>query len=98
LVTDQIKILEIRKNAINSIGNLTLLNGSLNSSLSNDAFNVKIDGNKNKNGIRKYGSSLSITQEIIEAYDKNPNWNEISITQRNIELYKILNNHYKFIS
>jgi len=98
LVTDPNQISEIRKNAIYSLGNMTLLNGSLNSSIKNDSFKVKIDGNnKNKYGIRKYGSSLSVTQEIIDYSDKNNEWNESSITQRSIELFKILNNFYKFI-
>jgi hypothetical protein len=75
---------------------MTLLMGSLNSSLNNDTFKNKMDGNKNKSGIRKYGSSLSITQDIIDYADKNEEWNEIAITQRNIELFKVLNKFYNF--
>ena len=96
LVTDLNQVAEVRKNSINSLGNMTLLMGSLNSSLSNDTFKNKIDGNKNKSGIRKYGSSLSITQDIIDYADKNEVWNEVSITLRNIELFKVLNKFYNF--
>lgn len=96
LVTNLNQVAEVRKNSINSLGNMTLLMGSLNSSLSNDTFKNKMDGNKNKSGIRKYGSSLSITQDIIDYADKNEEWNEIAITQRNIELFKVLNKFYNF--
>jgi hypothetical protein len=97
LVTDLNQVAEVRKNSINSLGNMTLLMGSLNSSLSNDTFKNKVDGNKNKSGIRKYGSSLSITQDIIEYANKNEEWNEVAITQRNIELFKVLNKFYNFL-
>ena len=96
LVTDRAEVIETRKNAIQSIGNMTLLNGALNSSISNNDFETKVDGDSKKAGIRKYGSSLSITQDIIQYYDDNKTWDERAISFRNLKIFNDLNKYYNF--
>ena len=81
----------IRKQHVESIGNMTLLTQNLNSSIKNNTFQKKIDGEgKNKPGYRQY-SSLFITKEIIEKYDCGSTiWNEGKIDIRTNELYNMI--------
>ncbi|MCL2017927.1 MAG: DUF262 domain-containing HNH endonuclease family protein [Alphaproteobacteria bacterium] len=83
----------IRSEAIYAIGNMTLLKGGLNSSVSNYELARKIDaGSSVRNDIRRCGD-LTITKEIISEYDKAKNsgaeyiWDETKIETRtkNIE-------------
>ena len=70
---------------------MTLLTQNLNSSIKNNTFQKKIDGEgKNKPGYREY-SSLFITKEIIEKYDSGSTiWNEGKIDLRTNELYNMI--------
>jgi uncharacterized protein with ParB-like and HNH nuclease domain len=72
---------------IYSIGNMTLLNSSLNTSLRNYDFGRKIEGEGKKKGIRHYGD-LNITRlDILDVYDKGDKvWNERKINDRTINL------------
>ncbi|WP_435356597.1 DUF262 domain-containing protein [Emticicia sp. SJ17W-69] len=76
-----------RYSKIYSIGNLTLLNSSLNTSLRNYEFSRKIEGEGRKRGIRHY-ADLGITRfDILDNYDNGDKvWNEQKINQRTTNL------------
>lgn len=74
-----------RYEKIYSLGNMTLLSGRLNASISNDTFKKKMEGNGKKKGVKDY-SSLSITKEVVEIYDNNKIWNEKTISDREKDL------------
>jgi hypothetical protein len=61
---DKEKAIQIRENAIYSIGNMTLLNRALNSSISNSDFKTKVEGRGRLHGY-KICSDLLITREDI---------------------------------
>ncbi len=65
------------------LGNMTLLNSALNSSLRNYTFARKIDGEGRKKGMRAY-ADLGITYfDIIIPYDQGKSeWNEERIVER----------------
>lgn len=88
----------IRNKAVKSLGNFALLTAKLNSSISNSAFAVKVNGNGKKNGegIRKYASSLITTKKIIELSDSNLQWDEKAIYSKEEEYFNILNDFYHF--
>ena len=96
-IKDIKEIVEQRKNLIYSIGNMTLLRSPLNSSIGNQPFNVKIEGNGKVEGIRKFVGGLSVAEEIVGAYDNAKEWNEKNIINRNKTLFKELNDYYHFI-
>lgn len=72
-----------RYSKIYQIGNMTLLNSSLNTSLRNYDFDSKIAGSGRKKGIRHY-ADLGITKfDILQPYDKGDKiWNEKKIIDR----------------
>jgi uncharacterized protein with ParB-like and HNH nuclease domain len=76
-----------RYSKIYSIGNMTLLNSSLNTSLRNYIFEKKIEGEGKKRGIRYY-SELSITKDdILLNYDNGDRiWNEKKINDRTLKI------------
>lgn len=80
---------KVRNSKIYSLGNMTLLNTSLNISLRNYNFEIKINGDGRKKGIRHY-ASLSITNDdIIRAFDNGEKiWDEENIERRTINLGK----------
>lgn len=86
MVTDVSKAKEIRNTAIFELGNMALLNDSLNTSIRNLSLKNKIDGTAKKHGIGKL-AELTCTREVID-YAKNHNyiWNEISIRERSERL------------
>lgn len=88
---DQEKAKSIRYSKIYSLGNMTLLNSRLNTSLRNYIFERKIEGEGRKKGIRYY-SELWITKaDIIDRYDSGEKiWNELSIAKREKALYEEL--------
>jgi hypothetical protein len=89
IITDKEVAKRERYTKIYSIGNMTLLNSSLNTSLRNYEFSKKIEGEGKKRGIRHY-ADLGITKfDILDNYDKGDNvWNEIKINQRTSNLAK----------
>lgn len=76
-----------RYSKIYSIGNMTLLNSSLNTSLRNYEFSRKIEGEGRKRGIRHY-ADLGITRfDILDVYDSGDKiWNEKKISDRTTNL------------
>jgi len=98
-VTDIERLEKIRDKKVYSIGNMTILTGKLNSSISNEIFEVKIDGKKGKsNGIRKFVGSLSIAKEIVDLYDLNGYFDERTINEREEKLFNELNEYYSITS
>lgn len=76
-----------RYSKIYSIGNMTLLHSSLNTSLRNFEFIRKIEGEGRKRGIRHY-AYLGITRfDILDVYDSGDKvWNEKKISDRTTNL------------
>lgn len=74
-----------REKAVFEIGNMTLLNGRLNTAISNYEITRKVEGEKNKKGIRYY-NELNITKSFLEKYDKEKIWNEEMIRIRSNEI------------
>lgn len=72
-----------RYSKIYSIGNMTLLNSYLNTSIRNYEFSRKIEGEGRKRGIRHY-ADLGITRfDILDRYDAGDKiWNEQKINER----------------
>lgn len=80
-ITDQEEAESARSAAVYEIGNMVLLNHSLNASLRNYDITRKMEGEGRKNGIRKYGALLS-TKDIIDVVDRGIAWDENSIRKR----------------
>ncbi len=79
--TEELK--QIRKEKISSIGNMTLLNGRLNTTISNDSFERKMEGNDKKKGLKAYSSLLITREDIVEkVYNQKKQWNETEIVKR----------------
>lgn len=77
-----------RKKAIYSIGNMTLLNSRLNTSLRNYELSRKIEGEKRKRGIRIYADLKITKDDILIPYDAGNNvWNEQQIFSRTQKLF-----------
>lgn len=72
-----------RYQKVYSLGNMTLLNGRLNASISNNNFQKKMEGEGKKKGVIKY-SSLSVTKDdlVENIYNKKKQWNEQVIHDR----------------
>ncbi len=83
---------EKRQKVIYHIGNMTLLNSALNTSLRNYSFDCKIKGDGRKKGIKAY-SDLKITKDDIVAPLENgeETWNEYSIINRTRKLEEEFN-------
>lgn len=72
----------IRNAAIYNLGNMALLKDKLNTSVSNNCFMMKVDGNGKHQGYRPY-ITLHLVKEIVEAYDHGQTeWNEKRIYDR----------------
>lgn len=80
-IQDREEAEKVRRCAIYEIGNMTLLNSSLNSSLRNYEIERKINGEGRKNGIKKY-ASLDVALEITKIFDDKKYWNESTIRER----------------
>lgn len=78
---------QARMEAVYQIGNMTLLNSNLNTSIRNYEVKRKIEGEGRKKGIKDY-ADLNITKEVIENYYRNGKWDEIEIERRTKELTK----------
>jgi len=87
LINDKDAAKKERTSKIYSIGNMTLLNSSLNTSLRNYEFSKKIEGDGRKKGIRHY-ADLGITRfDILDVYDSGDKvWNEKKISARTTNL------------
>ena len=89
IIVDPIKASEERYKKVYCIGNMTLLNSSLNTSLRNYEFKKKVEGDGKKKGIKSY-ADLSITKEdIIVPFDSGNNvWDESNINDRTSKIAK----------
>jgi hypothetical protein len=87
VITDKELAKKERYSKIYSIGNMTLLNSSLNTSLRNYEFSRKIEGEGRKRGMRHY-ADLGITRfDILDVYDNGDKvWNEKKISDRTTNL------------
>ena len=87
IITDKELAKRERYSKIYSIGNMTLLNSSLNTAIRNFEFSRKIEGEGKKRGIRHY-ADLGITRfDILNVYDSGDKvWNEKKITERTTNL------------
>ena len=86
-ITDEEDKKKVRNKLLNSIGNMTLLTSSLNSSIRNNNFNIKINGYNGKKGIKDY-ADLSITKEILPSSLNINSWDERNITKRTLSLFE----------
>jgi len=77
-VEDLDDVSKVRNRAIYEIGNMTLLNSKLNTSISNSAFLEKVNGKQGRKGIKNL-ADLRLTREVI---DNNTEWNEQKIYNR----------------
>ena len=87
-----------RNKAVKSIGNFILLTSTLNKTVSNSAFEIKIKGNgkKNGDGIEKYAAALATAHIVIDAYKKDGIWDERNIYKNESNYFALLNNMYHF--
>lgn len=85
-ISDDETAKEIRRAAIYEIGNMTILNRKLNSSLSNKPMKEKLDGKGRTKGMRVY-ASLDVAQEVIKTFDESNRWNEKIIRDRTNRLF-----------
>ena len=81
VVIEPARAKEIRSAAVYEIGNMTLLNSRLNTSLRNYGFKKKIEGDGKKRGIKQLADCL-VTKEIIDL----EKWDEVSIRARTASL------------
>lgn len=76
-----------RNRRLYSLGNMTLLNSRLNTSLRNFNFQRKIEGEGRKKGIRHYSELWITKKDIIDSYDNGQKeWNEKQIKIRELAL------------
>lgn len=85
IISDPKKAKEIRASAIYEIGNMTLINSSLNASLRNFEFSRKINGVNRKKGLKDY-ASLDVAREVVKIEESLHEWNEGIIRQRTVTL------------
>lgn len=77
-----------RNRAVYRLGNMTLLNSSLNTSLRNYTLDKKINGEGRKKGMRNYADLKITKDDIVMPYQNGrlKAWNEASIQQRTRQL------------
>jgi len=98
-VTDIAEIREIRNRKVYNIGNMTILGGKLNTSISNNTFEIKINGKAgNQNGMRKFVNSMSVANDVVTLYDSKQRFDERDIDNRAQKLFSALNEYYKIVS
>lgn len=76
-LSDQEEI-DNRNKVLLTLGNLTIITSSLNSSIRDSAWEIKKNGKGNKKGLKAYASGLDIMNDIL---DKDV-WDEKAISQR----------------
>ena len=70
--------IELRNLKLKTLGNLALLTQSLNSSISNNSWNIKLNGNGRKKGLKEYASGLDTMTYVLSQTD----WDESKIDTR----------------
>ena len=74
---------EERDKLLLTLGNLAIIPGHLNTIISNGAWKTKLQGVKNRPGLRVHASGLKTLQEYLD----KPVWNEGEIKNRASDLY-----------
>lgn len=98
-INDILKAEEMRNDRIYAIGNMTLLTRSLNSSIKNKRFDVKIDGDNKNDGIRKLSTLFITTDDIIKPFlEGHKTWDERNINQRTESLFQEIVSIWKILS
>jgi len=98
-VTDLEDIKAIRNRKIFNLGNMTILAGRLNTSISNNIFEIKINGRPgNNNGMKKFVNSMNIASDVIKIYDRKKAFDERDIDERALLLFNVLNEYYNIIN
>lgn len=69
---------EDRNNILLTLGNLTIITQSLNSSIRDSEWSQKLNGNENRAGLKQYADGI----ETIKEYLDYPKWDENTIKQR----------------
>lgn len=69
---------ESRNLKLKTLGNLALLTQSLNSSISNNSWDIKLNGNSKKKGLKEYATGLDTMAFVLTQTD----WNESKIEAR----------------
>lgn len=82
-ITTDGELSELRDKKLLTLGNLAIISGTLNSSISNSSWIDKLEGKENKDGLRKLGSGIMTHADVL---DINV-WNEEEITIRASKLY-----------
>lgn len=67
-----------RDHYIKTLGNHTLLNSKLNTSISNSAWQTKLYGNSKNKGLQEYAIGLETIRTVLDV----PDWNEVMILSR----------------
>lgn len=82
-ITTDGELSELRDKKLLTLGNLAIISGTLNSSISNSSWIDKLEGKENKDGLRKLGSGIMTHADVIDI----DVWNEEEITIRASKLY-----------
>ena len=69
---------EVRSHMIKTLGNFTMITQPLNSTISNEAWNVKLSGKNSKGGLKDYASGLLTLSNVLAT----TTWDEQSIENR----------------
>lgn len=73
---------DVRSHVIKTLGNFTMITQPLNSTISNEAWTVKLSGKNNKGGLKDYASGLLTLNNALASLV----WDEQSIENRSIWL------------
>ena len=73
-----------RNNKLLTLGNLAIITTSLNTSIRDSSWQIKVNGKGDKKGLKEYASGL----ETMSDYLDYPEWNESTIEERAEFLYK----------
>ena len=68
----------MREHYIKTLGNHTMLNSRLNTSISNSSWQVKLQGNSKNKGLKEYATGLVTIKDFLDLSD----WNENEILNR----------------
>ena len=71
-----------RNHLVLTLGNCTMITQSLNSSISNDQWSVKLEGKNNRGGLKAYASGLLTLDDVLTQEE----WNETKIMERSKKL------------
>ena len=69
---------DVRSHVIKTLGNFTMITQPLNSTISNEAWNVKLSGKNSKGGLKDYASGLLTLSNVLAT----TTWDEQSIEKR----------------